>query len=311
MNQLFGKASGEKESHRFGDAIARSFGLTNSTIMSTESLRGSQIALNRLSIGTAQFGMSRNVQPEDTFVLALYLTDLPHHQLWSHGRPVIRQGYAAKSMRIVNLRDEYAALVSHAHESLVFHIPRQALNELTDDAGAKRISELGCMPGTFDPVIAGLGEALLPSFERPGEASTLFVEHLTLAAGIHIARTYGAMQIPRPSTKGGLSPRQLQDAKNLLSIDLREDFSLAQVAGALNLSRSYFARAFKASTGLTPHQWRQRCRVYLAEDLLARDALELTEIATSCGFADQSHLTKVFKRVTGESPARWRRRQFS
>ena len=92
MNKLFGKASGEAEPHRFGDAIARSFGLANSIIMSTESLRGSQIALNRLSIGAAQFGMSRNVEPEDTFVLAHYLTDLPYHELWSHGRPVIRQG---------------------------------------------------------------------------------------------------------------------------------------------------------------------------------------------------------------------------
>jgi transcriptional regulator GlxA family with amidase domain len=33
----------------------------------------------------------------------------------------------------------------------------------------------------------------------------------------------------------------------------------------------------------------------------------LSEIALSCGFADQAHLSKVFRSRHGQSPAVWRR----
>jgi AraC-like DNA-binding protein len=34
----------------------------------------------------------------------------------------------------------------------------------------------------------------------------------------------------------------------------------------------------------------------------------LAEVATECGFADQSHFTRVFTNHEGSSPGKWRRR---
>ncbi|MEM5440163.1 helix-turn-helix domain-containing protein [Paraburkholderia diazotrophica] len=48
------------------------------------------------------------------------------------------------------------------------------------------------------------------------------------------------------------------------------------------------------------------CRPHVARDLLARSSLSSTEIAISCGFADQSHFTRVFPDVTGIAPRAWR-----
>jgi len=41
---------------------------------------------------------------------------------------------------------------------------------------------------------------------------------------------------------------------------------------------------------------------------LLKPHMSIAAIATTCGFADQSHFTRVFSRLVGDSPASWRRR---
>jgi transcriptional regulator GlxA family with amidase domain len=107
--------------------------------------------------------------------------------------------------------------------------------------------------------------------------------------------------------RGGLSPLQLKRSKDLIAADLADDLSLAQIAFRCDLSREHFSRAFKISTGLTPHQWRQLCRIDTVKQLLTGSSRSIADIAIACGFADQSHLTRVFGRIVGTSPAQWRR----
>jgi AraC-like DNA-binding protein len=59
--------------------------------------------------------------------------------------------------------------------------------------------------------------------------------------------------------------------------------------------------------GLSPHRWLLNRRIALAQRLIYESATPLNEVAVSCGFADQSHLTRVFLRNVGSSPAAWRR----
>jgi AraC family transcriptional regulator len=73
------------------------------------------------------------------------------------------------------------------------------------------------------------------------------------------------------------------------------------------LSTSYFARAFRTSTGLAPHQWLAHRRVEVAKYLLRQQRGSLREIALACGFSDQSHFTRVFTRIVGSSLGAWRR----
>ncbi|MGJ7519755.1 helix-turn-helix domain-containing protein [Variovorax sp. LT1P1] len=44
-----------------------------------------------------------------------------------------------------------------------------------------------------------------------------------------------------------------------------------------------------------------------ARELLRASDLPLAEVATACGFADQSHFTRVFSRAEGAPPGHWRR----
>ncbi|KXF76390.1 AraC family transcriptional regulator [Paramesorhizobium deserti] len=108
-----------------------------------------------------------------------------------------------------------------------------------------------------------------------------------------------------------LSPRQLRrtidfiEANCLRSIRLRE---LAQLAG---LSETYFSHAFKASTGMPPHQWQMHARIRKACELMNRNSVSLTWVASATGFSDQAHFTRVFKRFVGTTPAAWLRAQSS
>ena len=88
---------------------------------------------------------------------------------------------------------------------------------------------------------------------------------------------------------------------------LNEVVTLAYLAGECHLSVAHFARAFKRTTGQTPHRWLLERRVEHAKRILVTSALPLAEIAAACGFADQSHLTRVFSQIVGAGPGAWRR----
>jgi AraC family transcriptional regulator len=69
----------------------------------------------------------------------------------------------------------------------------------------------------------------------------------------------------------------------------------------------HFARQFKASTGLPPHQYVIARRVERARELLQGGGeLSLAEVAADVGFADQSQLSHHFKRLVGVTPGRFR-----
>ena len=95
-------------------------------------------------------------------------------------------------------------------------------------------------------------------------------------------------------------PWQERRAKYLLCANLNGGISLANMAGACDLS-------VRQSTGMSAHEWLTQHRIEKAKSLLAGSSLRLAEIAAHCGFADQSHFTRAFGRVTGMLPTQCRR----
>jgi AraC family transcriptional regulator len=114
---------------------------------------------------------------------------------------------------------------------------------------------------------------------------------------------------PLAEAKAGLTPWQLRIAKDYLRENFNQAVSLLELAGLTGLSRSWFARAFKESTGVAPYQWMLQFRIEKAKGLLRNSAIPIVEIATQVGFADQSHFTKLFRRFTGTTPREWRNDQ--
>jgi AraC-like DNA-binding protein len=104
-----------------------------------------------------------------------------------------------------------------------------------------------------------------------------------------------------------LTNRQEQTAKENLVAHLTQELSITGIAEACGMSTRRFVRAFRHTTGITPHRWLRAVRIERAKELLRNSSFSLAQIAHDCGFADQSHFTRVFRAGVGITPGAWRR----
>ena len=111
---------------------------------------------------------------------------------------------------------------------------------------------------------------------------------------------------PAAQKTASLAQWQIERVEHALAEGVSTNLSLSQLAGNCRLSICHFARAFKASYGVTVHQHVIAKRIQHAQKLLARSGRPLAQIALDCGFADQSSFSRRFLAVAGESPASWR-----
>jgi AraC-like DNA-binding protein len=95
-----------------------------------------------------------------------------------------------------------------------------------------------------------------------------------------------------------------------IDANLMKHLDICALAQVVNLSPSYFSRAFKRTLGVTVHRYVMKRRVEKAQQLMLTTAEALSGIALSCGMSDQSHLTRWFRRIVGETPAVWRRARY-
>jgi AraC-like DNA-binding protein len=109
--------------------------------------------------------------------------------------------------------------------------------------------------------------------------------------------------------RGGLSPRSLRRVKEHIDTHLDKRLDLAMLAETAGLSVFHFARAFKRSEGITPHNYLLERRIKLAHKLLTTSNLSLSEIARASGFADQGHLARHMRRRVGVPPSTLRAKQ--
>ena len=87
-----------------------------------------------------------------------------------------------------------------------------------------------------------------------------------------------------------------------------EAISVADLAEQATLSESQLHREFAGRFGITPNQYVREVRIGVARHLLERDELSMAQVASECGFCDQSHFSRQFKKSTGLTPLRYRRR---
>jgi AraC-like DNA-binding protein len=201
------------------------------------------------------------------------------------------------------------ALLDKPYHTLVFYLPRAALDAIADEANAPRIHDLSYEPGAGvnDATISGLGSLLLPALSHPDQANPLFVDHVLLAVGVHVAQTYGGMRPMSRLARGGLTPWQERRAREFLLANIKRGVALREVARECGISVGHFSHAFRRTLGVAPHKWLIEQRVVLSKEKLRVDELSLSDVAAECGFSDQSHLTRVFRQAVGVSPGAWRR----
>lgn len=157
-----------------------------------------------------------------------------------------------------------------------------------------------------DHVISNVALALMAEFEQAGIGGRVYAESLANILTVHLLRHYTAARPGVMSFSGGLTGRKLRRVLDYMADNHERDLSLAELAGAADMSAFHFAREFKRATGRAPHQYLIKLRVERAKLLLAESKLPLVEVSLRTGFSSQSHFTRLFRRLTGLTPGTYR-----
>ena len=290
------------------DDLARRFRIDRPPTLLARKSSKARIGFSRMRSSRPMRGRSLAVPPEEAFAFHVPLSVPFFSNLWTAGRrrevPDLHLGDA----QLVNLGDNPVVSLDIPFDTLRFYIHQIALDEMANEAGIRRVKGLYAPNfGAPDPVLFGLAQALAGAMEQSGDGTAMLSDCIALAFFAHIVRAYGGARTGERNARGGLAAWQLQRARDLINVNLAHDPSIAEIAEECGLSSGYFARAFKRSTGVSPHQWLTKMRVERVKELLRDPRCELADIALLCGFVDQSHFTRVFSRREGYSPGRWRR----
>jgi AraC family transcriptional regulator len=140
-----------------------------------------------------------------------------------------------------------------------------------------------------------------------GVGGSLLAESLANVLAVHLIRHITGARAPKAPANGILPRHKLHRVIEYIMESLEGSPTLEEMAKVVNLSPYYFARQFKAATGLAPYQFVITRRIERAQHLLrANGGLGLAEVAFRSGFANQSHFCLHFKRIAGVTPRRFR-----
>jgi AraC family transcriptional regulator len=279
-------------------------------LQTTRVLRRASLVVTEIQSECRDRLVTGTLPQDDAYIVTMHLRRRPKGGMAAEGRWLQTSNFHPGHAGIIDLRMKLVSEYTGPFHYLSFYLTRETLDAFADDGGPSRVGDLRHRPGVgfADPVVRHLLLALRPTLAAsPEEMNTVFADHVAMAFATHMARTYGEARPLRPLPRGGLAPWQERRAKEILDARLDGSVSLAELAGACQLSVRHFARAFRQSTGQPPHRWLMERRVERAEGLLEFSHLPMGEIATSCGFASPSHFARAFRQATGTSPGAWRR----
>jgi AraC-like DNA-binding protein len=109
-----------------------------------------------------------------------------------------------------------------------------------------------------------------------------------------------------PSARPGLPQFKLRRVTEYIKSNLSRPVRLAELGAVIHMSPYHFARLFKLSTGVSPHQFLLRERMEHAAALLAAPGSLVGAVARSVGFRTSAHFATTFRRMTGVTPTMYR-----
>jgi len=108
------------------------------------------------------------------------------------------------------------------------------------------------------------------------------------------------------SAKVPRSDPRIKKASSYMLQNLKEACSIAEVAGACNLSESRLSHLFQQHVGMGVQKFRNTLRLQRAKKLLATTTIPVAVIAKEVGCNDPANFSRFFSRNIGCSPMQFR-----
>jgi len=170
-----------------------------------------------------------------------------------------------------------------------------AIQKLGEDH-LRRLSEPREITGQLP---AWLANRMVHEFMAQDDVSPLAMEGVLLEMLAESARS-------SDETHGSSAPGWLRRVHGLLRDSYLEAPGLAALAGIAGVHPVHLSREFHKHFRMTVGEYIRKRRIEHASELLSNSELSMTEIASTCGFSDQSHFCALFKKHLGMTPGKFR-----
>jgi AraC-like DNA-binding protein len=146
--------------------------------------------------------------------------------------------------------------------------------------------------------------------DQPGSGAV--VDRLAEVMFIQAVRTLitSRSAVESASWLRGLADPQIAGALYRMHTEPGRQWTVAELATAVSMSRSAFAARFRRLVGTTPLDHLTEWRMVRAAGLMRQGRLtKLSAVAGAVGYESEGAFAKVFRRVMGTPPGRYRRQQ--
>lgn len=96
---------------------------------------------------------------------------------------------------------------------------------------------------------------------------------------------------------------RMQKAISHIHENLRENYSVAELARIAGFSESYFSKLFRQITGQSVITYQNSLRVTHARNLIQLGDCNVSEAAAAVGFRDIYYFSRMYKKLLGETPS--------
>jgi len=127
---------------------------------------------------------------------------------------------------------------------------------------------------------------------------------LARLAALYFVRVVGA----HPPAGTDDSTARVQEVRAWLDRHYMEPVKLDQLAARAGLAVSRFSELFRRETGLSPQNYRLRCRLHHAAGLLETTDWPVGKIGRDCGFSQLTGFYRLFQAEFGHSPGEHRKK---
>jgi AraC-like DNA-binding protein len=132
------------------------------------------------------------------------------------------------------------------------------------------------------------------------ELSDVAASTLAHRIAAHLREEYAGLKNPR--APGCLDRAAVDRVAEYVDAELANELTLDRLAAVAMLSPFHFARSFKATTGLAPHQFVTARRMDRAKTLLLETSYAVMDVAYAVGLSNVGHFRRMFRRHFGINP---------
>jgi AraC family transcriptional regulator len=182
-------------------------------------------------------------------------------------------------------------------ESLVSNVAREVMDgEITE-------VNLHDALKVVDPVVSACVNALALEARQNVRGGSLYAEAVSTQLAVHLLRRYATTSCREVFKRGRLSSAQERCIIEYIEDRLQERLSLETLAQVVKLGQCNFMRRFRETFNASPHAYVVQRRIERACRLLGERGSSVKEVAFSCGFADQAHMTRAFRANLNTTPS--------